>query len=113
MSWLIWDIILWILTMTFLFSEEIIRAAPQAQTSPEWRATVLSYLLNMKANGHKIQPVDLTKGDLLVNSAMQPEDEQNVVCKVSPYRVCFHMGEDGKLRPLRKAHQPMNIVRVY
>eukprot|EP00094_Tigriopus_californicus_P010323 TCALIF_09957-PB protein Name:"Protein of unknown function" AED:0.09 eAED:0.20 QI:0/0.33/0.5/1/1/1/4/300/355 len=92
---------------------DIIRAAPQAQSSPEWRTTVLSYLLNMKAKGHKIQPVDLTKEELLANQSIRPEDEQNVVCKVSPYRVCFHMGEDGKLRPLRKAHQPMNIVRVY
>ncbi|XP_059086725.1 uncharacterized protein LOC131883300 isoform X2 [Tigriopus californicus] len=93
--------------------DDIIRAAPQAQSSPEWRTTVLSYLLNMKAKGHKIQPVDLTKEELLANQSIRPEDEQNVVCKVSPYRVCFHMGEDGKLRPLRKAHQPMNIVRVY
>ena len=38
--------------------------------------------------------------------------DKNVVCKVAPYRVCYRMGEDGKLRPLGKA-QPVNILRVY
>ena len=38
--------------------------------------------------------------------------DSGVVCKVSPYRVCYRMGDDGTLKPLGKA-QPVNIMRVY
>lgn len=74
---------------------------------------MLSYLLNLKAKGQKIEDADLNEGEMLAQQAVQPEVSPNVVCKVSPYRVCFQMNEHGKLRPLRKAHQLMNVMRVY
>ena len=39
------------------------------------------------------------------------EGKMRVVCKFSPYRICFHHGKDGKLSYIGK--QPININRVY
>ncbi|TRY71771.1 hypothetical protein TCAL_09955 [Tigriopus californicus] len=89
-------------------------ATQEAQTTPKWRNAVLSYLLNMKTKDQTIEDLVLSEVEILAEEeAIRPEDEQNVVCKVSPYRVCYHLGNDGRLRPLRKAHQLMNIMRVY
>ena len=38
--------------------------------------------------------------------------ETPVVCKFSPYRVCYHLDEDGKLYKIA-GPQPLNTLRVY
>ena len=43
---------------------------------------------------------------------MGEDDDREIVCKFAPYRVCYIMGVDGKLRPMRRA-QPVSIMRVY
>ena len=35
-----------------------------------------------------------------------------MVCKFSPYRVCYHLDEDGKLYKIA-GPQPLNTLRVY
>ena len=34
------------------------------------------------------------------------------MCKFAPYRICYHLGESGRMRRIQGA-QPVNIYRVY
>lgn len=44
---------------------------------------------------------------------VEEEGKGEIVCKFAPYRKCYWMGEDGKLRPMRRRAQPVNTMRVY
>jgi hypothetical protein len=39
--------------------------------------------------------------------------DENIVCKFAPYRICYNINQQGKLIPMRRAAQPVNIMRVY
>lgn len=89
---------------------------PYEEGTPEWNLAMINFLLQLKAQGHRINEIETDKpleeihkelAKAKISGAKDP-----LVCKTAPYNICYRLDENGHLHPIGD-RRPVRILRVY
>jgi hypothetical protein len=78
--------------------------------SQEWNLAMINYLLDMKLHGQDIKQLEKSKefgGAEIIGNG-----EDNIICKMEPYNLCYKVDEEGNMHPLGD-HRPVRLLRIY